>query len=308
MKILSLFDGISGAQQALFELIGDDFEYYASEIDKYALKITEKNYPTTVQLGDATKIDLKYCDYANTSHYKGVDMGDFDLFIGGSPCQDLSCAGSLEGLKGSKSKLFYEYVRILQQVQPKYFVLENVASMTKVNSMKISEFLYGIPPMKIDSGLLTAQSRNRLYWVGKKTKEGTYVVLNIPQPQNLGLVLGNIWHENAGTNITERMKLRKEGTLAHVKAYENVRTLDQKAKCLTCGGQGISNTSATNVKIGEEYFAPTPNTCETLQGFPQNYTEGVSNTRRYETLGNAFTVPVIKHSAMLLQYLLSNIY
>ena len=118
MRVLSLFDGISCGQVAL-ERAGIPIEvYYASEIDKYAIQITQKNYPNTIQLGDVTQLD-------------GTKFKDkIDLLIGGSPCQSLSITQSKtrQNLDG-KSKLFFEYVRILNEVQPKYFLLENVASM-----------------------------------------------------------------------------------------------------------------------------------------------------------------------------------
>ena len=119
MKVLSLFDGVSIARQAL-KNCGIDVEvYYASEIDKYAIQISQKNWPSIIQV--CSVVDIKSCDYE-----------DIDLLIGGSPCQDLSIAKKgREGLKGSRSGLFYEYVRILKEVKPKYFILENVNSMPK---------------------------------------------------------------------------------------------------------------------------------------------------------------------------------
>ena len=127
MKILSLFDGISVAQQALKEL-GIKCEYYASEIDKYAIQITQKNFPETKQLGSVVGLKIDFQP---------------DLLIGGSPCQDLSIAKkNREGLKGSRSGLFYEYVRILKEVRPKYFILENVNSMPKEAKETITKELF----------------------------------------------------------------------------------------------------------------------------------------------------------------------
>jgi DNA-cytosine methyltransferase len=128
MKILSLFDGISVAQQALKEL-GVEPTYYASEIDKYAIQITQKNFPNTIQVGSVTEL-------------KGDDFTDIDLMIGGSPCQDLSIAKkNRKGLDGERSGLFWEYVRILKEIKPKYFVLENVNSMPKEAKQVITEAL-----------------------------------------------------------------------------------------------------------------------------------------------------------------------
>lgn len=129
LKVLSLFDGISGAQQALKNL-GIEYEYYASEIDKYAIQITQKNFPNTTQLGDIKKISF-YENFDKTilCTDKLEIEADFDILCGGSPCQDLSIAKKgRKGLEGERSGLFYEYVRILKEVKPKFFILENVAS------------------------------------------------------------------------------------------------------------------------------------------------------------------------------------
>jgi len=161
MKILSLFDGISIAQQALKELNIQVEKYYASEIDKYAISITQHNFPDTIQLGSVTDINWNTLSETN----KSVDI---DLIIGGSPCQDLSIAKkNREGLKGSRSALFYEFVRLIKEVKPKYFILENVNSMPKEAKAIITMELFNIPPVMINAALISAQNRKRLFWVGK---------------------------------------------------------------------------------------------------------------------------------------------
>ena len=150
MKVLSLFDGISCGMVAL-ERAGIPVErYVAYEIDKCAIQISKKNYPQIEHCGDVTTADF--------TQYKG-----FDLLIGGSPCQDLCAIGSREGLNGTQSKLFFEFVRALNEVRPRYFLLENNASMSNKNKDKISEIL-GVQPIMIDSSLVSAQLRKRLYW------------------------------------------------------------------------------------------------------------------------------------------------
>jgi len=137
IKVLSLFDGISCARVAL-DRLGYEVEYYASEIDKYAIQIAQKNYPDTIQVGSVVGLD--------SSRFK-----DIDLLIGGSPCQDLSIAKkNREGLSGSRSGLFWEYVRILKEVKPKYFVLENVNSMPKEAKQTITEELFFVGRNKED--------------------------------------------------------------------------------------------------------------------------------------------------------------
>lgn len=152
LRVLSLFDGISCGQVAL-ERAGIPVEvYYASEIDKYAISVTQKNYPNTIQLGDVKTV-------------KGADLPKIDLLMGGSPCQDLSIikSTSRKSLNGEKSRLFWEFVRVLKETKPKYFLLENVAGMTEESKNIISEEL-GVKPVFIDSKYFSAQKRPRLYW------------------------------------------------------------------------------------------------------------------------------------------------
>lgn len=181
MKILSLFDGMSVAQQALTEL-GLKFEYYASEIDEYAIAVTQSNYPDTIQLGDI--VNLKISN-------EGAILPEIDLLIGGSPCQDLSIAKKdRKGLGGERSGLFYEYVRIRDETKPKYFILENVASMGKESKDKISEIL-GVQPVMINASLVSAQNRKRLFWVGKLVGD-KYEQVEISQPEDIGIMLKDI--------------------------------------------------------------------------------------------------------------------
>ena len=206
MKVLSLFDGISGCRQALKEL-NIDCEYYASEIDKYSIQIAKANHPDINHIGDVKNIytdytgkypwqilrwgengDMRYTSSRPPSHKES----EFDLLIGGSPCQDLSIAKKdRKGLKGDRSSLFYEYVRILNEVKPKYFILENVASMSKESKEIITKELFNIDPVMINSGLLTAQNRKRLYWVGKLVN-GEYEQVKIGQPEDKEIYLKDI--------------------------------------------------------------------------------------------------------------------
>jgi len=179
MNILSLFDGISCARVAC-DRAGIQVEnYYASEIDKYAISISQKNYPDIKQVGSV--VDIKSEDYK-----------DIDLLIGGSPCQDLSIAKKgREGLRGSRSGLFYEYLRILKEVKPKYFILENVNSMPKEAKETITKELFGIEPIMINAALVSAQNRKRLFWVGKLVGD-TYKQVKIELPEDRGILLRDI--------------------------------------------------------------------------------------------------------------------
>lgn len=151
IKVMSLFDGISCGQIALERLNIPIAEYFASEVDKYAIQVTQSNYPKTIQIGDVTKIDF------NNYH-------DIDLLIGGSPCQDLSRAkGNRQGLNGARSGLFWDYVRAKEILKPKYFLLENNHGMPNESKETITKTL-GVEPVLINSSLFSAQNRKRLYW------------------------------------------------------------------------------------------------------------------------------------------------
>lgn len=173
MRVLSLFDGISCGRVAL-ERAGIPVEtYYASEIHQPPITVAQKNYPSTIQLGDVTKVD-------------GTQLGEIDLLIGGSPCQGFSFAGKQLNFEDPRSKLFFEYVRILEEVKPKYFLLENVV-MKKEYQDVISKYL-GVQPIMIDSSLVSAQSRRRLYWTN---------IPDIVMPRDKGILLKDIVHETA---------------------------------------------------------------------------------------------------------------
>lgn len=151
MNVISLFDGISCGMLALLRVGIKVDKYIAYEIDKYAMIVSHKNFPDIIQKGSVVNADF--------TQYKG-----FDLLIGGSPCQDLSIAKTnRQGLLGSRSSLFFEYVNALNIIKPKYFLFENVASMSKENKDIISKCL-GVEPIMINSALVSAQQRKRLYW------------------------------------------------------------------------------------------------------------------------------------------------
>ena len=230
MKILSLFDGISIAQQAL-KNIGTDVEvYYASEIDKYAIQITQKNFPDTIQVGSVVGL--------NNSQFT-----DIDLLIGGSPCQDLSIAKkNREGLAGKSSGLFWEYVRILKEVKPKYFVLENVNSMPKEAKQLITETL-GVEPIMINAALVSAQNRKRLFWVGKRVGD-KYEKIEIPQPQDRGILLRDVLEpkvdEKYYINVSDKYGLK------------GLCQEDEKAKSMTASMyKGYGNDGLTIVRVGQ---------------------------------------------------------
>lgn len=276
ITVLSLFDGISCGMVALERAGIEVDKYIAYEIEHNVIEISRKNYPQIVRGGDVTKEDF--------TKYKG----QIDILIGGSPCQNLCSCGDKKGLEGEESRLFFDYVRALYETEAKWFLLENNATMTKENQDIITEIM-GVEPIFINSNLLTAQDRKRLYWTN---------IPNIEQPEDKGIYLRDIMQpkeEKPEYECYKRMAAKVEGTLAHKKAWSQVRTLDQKSRALTTS-QAISNSGATNVKYADnEYYILTPKECERLQTLPDNYIEGVSNTQRYKAIGNGWTVDVIAH-------------
>lgn len=308
MKILSLFDGISCARVAL-ERTGIPVDaYYASEVDKYAIQISSKNYPDIKQLGDVTGVAI------DLDRTQGDDLA-IDLLIGGSPCQDLSIAKkNRKGLDGERSGLFWEYVRILKEVKPKYFILENVASMSKESKDIISEAL-GVQPIMINASLVSAQNRKRLFWTN---------IPGVTLPEDRGILLqdilengtvdrfkaycidANYWKGASWKSYKEksRRQLVKLGDI-FPSGSQAGRVFSPKGKSVALsalgGGAGgktglymTKHTHETGAEL-EAIRKLTPIECERLQGLPDNYTEGVSNTQRYKCLGNAFNVDVVAH-------------
>jgi len=168
MQVLSLFDGMSCGQLALQQLGIPIKKYYASEIDKYAITVTQANFPDTIQVGDVCALDPK-------------DFADVDLIMGGSPCVGFSAAGKGGGFQDPRSALFFEFVRLVKAIQPKYFLLENVR-MKKEWLAIITEQL-GVEPICINSALVSAQNRVRYYWTN---------IPNVSQPADQGLLLKDI--------------------------------------------------------------------------------------------------------------------
>jgi DNA (cytosine-5)-methyltransferase 3A len=155
-------------------------QYYAAEIDKYAMQVTQKNFPNTIQLGDVTKV-------------KGSDLPKIDLIIGGSPCQGFSFAGKGLNFEDERSKLFFEFVRLINECKPKWFFLENV-KMKKEHELVISQYMK-VAPIEINSALVSAQNRVRLYWTNINEKPyGLFgdMMADIPQPKDKGILLKDI--------------------------------------------------------------------------------------------------------------------
>ena len=267
MNVLSLFDGLSCGQIAL-NRVGIKYDkYFASEIDKYAIQVTQHNYPDTIQIGDVLNV-------------KGSDLPKIDLLFGGSPCQSFSNMGDKTGFDG-KSRLFWEYVRILNEVKPKYFLLENV--VMKNEWKNIITKTMGVEPIKICSSLVSSQRRNRLYWTN---------IPNIQQPKDLNLKFNDIIENNVESKyfLTER-------AIERVREKQGDWLMEEKSKCLfaTYYKNNSNSREGQIVEQDGKLRRLTPTECEKLQTIPIGYTDCVSDTQRYKMLGNGWTVDVIAH-------------
>lgn len=345
MNVLSLFDGISCGQLALRRAGVSYSKYFASEVDKHAIKVTQKNFPDTIQLGNV-------CDVVSS------DLPKIDLLLGGSPCQGFSFAGKQLNFEDPKSKLFFEFVRLLKECEPQFFLLENV-NMKKEYQNVISEHL-GIQPIKINSSLVSAQNRVRLYWTN---------IPNVTQPADKGITLKDILHncvvdENAKAKIrlrghgwiprkdyfthkiqalvtsnseyficsTENMSQSHNnhkdfravpperlstdyskpvfvGGILKYKSWgdgdpyksgsysQSERVYSVLGKSCTLSSQNGGSTGPGNclVSDGTYYRKLSVVEAERLQTLPDNYTEGVSITQRFKSIGNCWTVDVVSH-------------
>lgn len=281
MRVLSLFDGISCGRVAL-ERAGIPVErYVAYEIEPNAIKISEKNYPDIEHCGDVTKADF--------TQYRG----QIDLVIAGSPCQSLSIiqAHKRTNLDG-KSKLFFEVVRALEEVQPKYFLFENVASMNEESKQVISEML-GCEPVLIDSNRFVAQDRPRYYWTNIPFER----VLPPVSPACLQEIMEHdvpekYFYDYPLVGLDMSKKVCAEMKYNNLQMHRRIYNPAFKVGCLTavCGGN-----QQRKVLDGGRARKLTPMEYERLQGLPDGYTAGCCDGARYKAIGNGWTVDVIAY-------------
>lgn len=305
INVLSLFDGISCGMVALERAEIPVNKYYASEIDKYAIKVSNKNYPNIIQLGDIN--NWKSWD---------IEWNKIDLLIGGSPCQGFSFAGKQLNFNDERSKLFFVYVDILNHIKKLNsnvkFLLENV-KMKKEYLDVISQHL-GIKPVFINSSLVSAQNRQRYYW----TNIGNG---NIEQPEDKNIYLKDILEDGftnrhkslcldanyfKGGNLKNyfekhrRQLIFSKDGLCHIAdadlrgndCIKRVYHPDGKCPTLTTMGGGHREPK---ILYNDGWRKLTPIECERLQTLPDNYTDEISNSQRYKCLGNGWTVDVIAH-------------
>ena len=306
MNVLSLFDGMSCGRIALEKAGIKIDKYYACEIDKFAVKVSKANYPDIIQLGDVK--DLTWNDLSLHAHLRPK----IDLLIGGSPCQGFSFAGNhnVPDFDDPRSKLFFEFVRLMDETKPKWFLLENVR-MKQESQDIISRYL-GVQPVMINSNLVSAQNRKRLYWT------------NIPftMPEDRGIMLKDIIEDGLvdrdkahcldanyfkGGNLKSYFEKHRRQLIfsnegmchvgdADLKGHDLIKRVyhpDGKSPTLNActGGNREPKIAIDNLK----WRKLTPLECERLQTVPEGYTAHVSNTQRYKMLGNGWTVDVVAH-------------
>lgn len=321
IKVLSCFDGISAGQLALQRAGIPVSHYFASEIDPYAIQITQKNFPNTIQLGDIR-------NYKNWNQIY-PDLSNIDLIIGGSPCQGFSQAGLGMNFDDPRSKLFWLFVDVLIYYLPIHFLLENVP-MKKEWQDIITEAIGEVEPFEINSALVSAQNRRRLYWTdipNVTQPEDKHIllrdiVLSDAEPVVLHNLYGGFKEKQVRTFTEKSPTIRTSAGGGHIPSVV-LKDLIHSPKALAYMdrevadgrnhwdfghfsdiGDNKSSAVVANFFKGVPYnvfkdwncirkFHPIE--CERLQTFPDNYTEGISDTQRYKCLGNSWTVDVIAH-------------
>lgn len=300
MRVLSLFDGICCGHLALERARIKIDSYDAYEIEPNAIKATQANFPDVIHHGDVTQEDF--------TKYKGK----IDLLIGGSPCTNLSSAGNRQGLKGSQSKLFYEYARALEEVQPKYFLLENV--VMKKEWEDIITNILGVEPIEINSSLVSAQNRRRLYWTN---------IPNVIQPKDRGIKLEDILDDVEFKNYKNPAAIRgrrlNKATIVGRRLDENGHRQDYDktipiSQCLEVRASNTDKSNCLTTVDKDNVLTPLPvgrypdafknnlpfryyttkEMCR-LQTLPDSFLNMIPESAARKALGNGWTVNVISH-------------
>ena len=274
---MSLFDGISCGKVALDRAGIKVKKYYASEIDKFAMQVSEKNHPDIIQLGDVTSWRSWDIDWKNVG-----------LLIGGSPCQGFSFAGKQLNFNDDRSKLFFVYVDILnhiKSVNPDVkFLLENVKMKAEWQDV-ISGYL-GVKPIRINSALVSAAKRDRLYWAN----------FDVEMPDDKGITFDDInQHSTDWLSDTYIDKVSKWKAQQDPIANTTFIGTNSKLPCLTARGYNQSHSGMILISDGNKYRYLTNNEAELAMTLPVDYTAGITDRERARCLGNGWTVDVIAH-------------
>lgn len=276
MNVLSLFDGMSCGQIALDKSGLKIDSYFASEIDSNAIKVTQHNYPDTIQLGDIASLDA-------------TSLPKIDLVIGGSPCQSFSSAGDGTGFEG-KSGLFWEFIRVLKETNPKYFLLENVVMKREWQDIISKEL--GVEPIKINSSLVSAAHRRRLYWTN---------IPNFIAPEDKGITIDDVVEDESCVDSSLWLKAKNTSLLynkidfdgcpkvAAIDVYNKKYKTDRKVPTLT-----LPHHNSLRLWQNGRIRKFSANELETMQSVPKDYTDvNLSVNQRHELLGNGWTVDVV---------------
>ena len=281
INVLSLFDGMSAGRIALERAGIPVNQYYASELDKHAIKVSKTNWTDVVHIGDVTKVSYK--DGVLHTENGDFNVGSIDLVIGGSPCQSFSRAGDGTGFDG-KSGLFYEFLRVLREINPKHFLLENVRMKSQWKDL-ISEEM-GVQPVEINSSLVSAQLRKRLYWSN----------ISIEPINDCGVSIMDIvenFKSKTDSRLNSTLQINPSKKAGGTQPYYQDRVFHYTGKvhCLTTFGNGVW--------VGDydesSWFKLSPEHHEKLQTVPVGYTSSVADSQRYKMLGNGWTVDIIAH-------------
>jgi len=288
-NVLSLFDGICCGYIALERANIFFDKYYSSEIDPMCIEVAEKNNPNIISLGDV-------------ENWREWDLEDIDLIIGGSPCQGFSSQGNQLNFDDPRSKLFFTMLEIIEHYKPKYFMLENVG-MRKAWEAIITEHI-GVNPVIINSSLVSAQERKRLYWAN----------WDISLPQDKGIHIDSILEHDDGLKNPASIKGRKINPATGKREDHNpdipytqciqVKKDTSKVGCLTTVAKDVILTHLPHGRypnafddytMGIDWRYLTSLEYERCQTLPEGYTEGYTDSARINMIGNAWTVDVITH-------------
>lgn len=311
--VLSLFDGISCGQIALERAGIKVDKYLSSEIKECAIKVTMDNYPDTVQIGDVTKVHYENGVLYNNCGRKIIENengsetiewtlgtpiydGQIDFLIGGSPCQDFSFASILTpykdhekyGLDGLKSRLFYEYLRIKKECNPRFFLLENVKMKTTAEK-ELNEYL-GVNGIHINSNLVSFQNRDRIYWTNIPNVE-------IPEDRNINFqdykdTDAEYCKQFKVNKTTSRIRMWNNGVRESISNCPNV-TKAKKINCLTRKQDRCPNSGLVEFEDFCRYL--TRREIELAQTLPEGYTKAISYLKMQDVCGDGWTVDVIAH-------------
>lgn len=304
MKVLSVFDGISCGLMAFRRAGVPVEEYHAFEIDPYAVRCSQHNFPEVIRHGDG---DVFKADFRQ---FKGVDF-----LIGGSPCTYWSVAQTKNReteAHGMGWELFQQYVRALWEAKPRYFIYENNKSMADAIKREISE-TFGFGPVMINSSLVSAQNRERYYWVGKRMADGTYARIKVDQPEDMHIPLkemldsgyadrekGHAVIASAGRTTYREYLVKNQGNVAFESVYApSTSGLKQDEVYEVRDGIITIRGKEYPIKLDDGRYRIrklSVEECKRLQTIPDDFDmKVISNTQAYKCIGNGWTVNVIVH-------------